>query len=331
VQLGIGVAVWIDCTPMNRPGELASVTLAVDDSPAGFRLDVRDGANDQGQSHRTTWAIILADRMGVAPATVRLHGGDTAMVAHGEGTGSARSLQLAGHAVAAAGDEVLARARTVAADLLEAAVDDIVVSDGRFAVRGTPSRTVGWRDIAVVGDLRAEVDFVQPGPTFPSGTHAAVVEVDTDTGAVRLLHFVAVDDCGTVVNPIAVEGQQQGGIAQGIAQALYEEIVFDADGTPRTTSFADYLVPSAADLCAIDARTIDVPSPVNPIGAKGIGQAGAIGATPAVQNAVVDALAHLGVRHIDMPLRPERVWRAIVDAREGSQVDRGARCDSLAP
>jgi aerobic carbon-monoxide dehydrogenase large subunit len=291
------------------------VTLEDDGSPAGFRLSVRDGANDQGQSHRTTWAMLLAPVLQVPPSVVHLHGGDTAHVAHGEGTGSARSLQLAGNAVAAAGREVLDLARAVAADLLEAAVDDVVLVEGRFAVRGVPARSLGWREVARAGRLRAEVDFTQPGPTFPSGTHAATVEVDTETGFVRVLRFVAVDDCGTVVNPVAVEGQQHGGIVQGIAQALFEQIVHDADGTPRTTNFAEYLVPGPADVCAIDASTCASVSPVNPIGAKGIGQAGAIGATPAVQNAVIDALGHLGVRHIDLPLTPERVWRALLGAR----------------
>jgi carbon-monoxide dehydrogenase large subunit len=225
-------------------------------------------------------------------------------------------LQLAGNAVAACGRGVLEDARRVAADLLEAAVDDVIIDDGRFAVRGVPVRSVGWREVAAEGPLHAEVDFVQPGPTYPSGAHAAVVEVDTETGHVRLVRFVAVDDCGTVVNPTAVEGQQHGGIAQGVAQALFEEVVYDSDGTPLTTTLAEYLVPSAAELCAIEAHTIGLPSPVNPIGAKGIGQAGAIGSTPAVQNAVVDALRHVGVRHIDLPVTPERVWRAILDARE---------------
>jgi carbon-monoxide dehydrogenase large subunit len=156
----------------------------------------------------------------------------------------------------------------------------------------------------------AEVDFLQPGPTFPAGCHAAVVEVDADTGRTTLRRFVAVDDCGTVINPVVVRGQQHGGIVQGIAQALFEEVVHDAGGNPLTATFADYGIPSAAEVPGIDASTVDVRSPVNPLGTKGIGQAGAIGSTIAVQNAVVDALAHLGVRHIDLPCTPERVWSA---------------------
>jgi carbon-monoxide dehydrogenase large subunit len=165
---------------------------------------------------------------------------------------------------------------------------------------------VGWAEL---GPLRAEADYVQAGPTFPSGCHAAVVEVDPETGKVTLLRFAAVDDCGTVVNPVVVRGQQQGGIVQGIAQALFEEVVHDADGNPLTATFADYGIPSAAELPWIDATTIESPSPVNALGAKGIGQAGAIGSTVAVQNAVCDAI---GARHVDLPLTPERVHRAMM-------------------
>jgi carbon-monoxide dehydrogenase large subunit len=233
--------------------------------------------------------------------------------------------------VLAAGHQVVEQARAVAAQLLEAAPEDITpTGDGGLAVVGSPSRSVSWEDVAAAatrGDLPAEVlallprgglgaeaDVEQAGPTFPSGAHAAVVEIDIETGKVDLLRFVAVDDCGRVVNPVVVAGQQHGGVAQGIAQALYEEVRFDADGTPRCSTFADYLIPSACDLPALEVRTVETPTPVNAMGAKGIGQAGAIGATPAVQNAVVDALAPLGIRHLDLPLTPERVWRAIRDA-----------------
>lgn len=318
--LGIGVAMWIDCTPMNRPGEYAAVELVPDDGADGFALVVRDGANDQGQAHRTTWALLLADVLGTPVRAVRLPGGDTGAVPHGEGTGSARSLQLAGASVWRCAHDVLDQARSLAADLLEASTDDVVLareSDGgsTFTVRGTPTRRATWAQVAAAAatgvGVRAVSDVDQPGPTFPSGAHGAVVEVDPETGAVRLLALAAVDDCGTVVNPVVVEGQQHGGMVQGVSQALWEQVVFDPDGTPRTSSLGDYLVPSAAELCPIDARTIGLDSPVNPLGAKGIGQAGAIGATPAVQSAVLDALAPLGVRHVDLPLTPERVWRAI--------------------
>ena len=310
--LGVGVAMWIDCTPMNRPGEYAAVDIVPDGRDGtGVRVIVRDGANDQGQAHRTTWAMLLEQALGLPMECVELELGDTARVPFGEGTGSARSLMLAGNAVAEAGVLARDRARALAADFLEAAVDDIVATTGGFAVAGTPTKSVTWREVVELEPVTVEVDFEQPGPTFPSGVHACAVEIDPETGAVQILRFVAVDDCGRVVNPMVVEGQQHGGIAQGIAQALYEEVSYDDVGNPLTTNFADYGIPSAAELPSIEAHTIETPSPVNPLGAKGIGQAGAIGSTPAVQNAVVDALAHLGVRHVDLPLTPERVWRAI--------------------
>jgi carbon-monoxide dehydrogenase large subunit len=168
------------------------------------------------------------------------------------------------------------------------------------------------------GPLRAEDVFVQDGATFPFGAHIAVVEVDADTGAVGIRRHVAVDDCGTVLNPLLVEGQQHGGVAAGIGQALFEEVSFDADGNPLTSNFADYAVPSAAEIPALDVHSTETPSPLNPLGAKGIGEAATIGATPAVQNAVIDALRHLGVRHLDLPCTPERVWRAITDAEAGN-------------
>jgi len=310
--LGIGVAMWIDCTPMNRPGEWASVRVI----PSGddVRLLVRDGANDQGQAHATTWGILLAERLRLPVEAVDLQHGDTAHVPHGEGTGSARSLMLAGASVAVAGERVLEQAKDAAAALLEAAPADIVLTDdGRFSVAGTPAVSLSWAEVSAAATLEAEADIEQAGPTYPAGCHGAVVEVDVETGQVTLLRFVAVDDCGRVVNPTVVAGQQHGGIVQGVSQALWEEIVHDDVGNPLTSTLADYVMPSAAELPSLEVSTIDVVSPVNSLGAKGIGQAGAIGATVAVQNAVVDALAHLGVRHIDLPLAPERVWRAVRD------------------
>jgi carbon-monoxide dehydrogenase large subunit len=171
------------------------------------------------------------------------------------------------------------------------------------------------------GALGADAYFDQGASTFPFGAHIAVVEVDTETGEVRLVRHVAVDDCGTVLNPLLVEGQQHGGIASGVGQALYEEVRFDSDGNPITSNLADYAVPSAAELPMFDARSTETPTPLNPLGAKGIGEASTIGSTPAVQNAVIDALAHLGVRHIDMPCTSERVWAAIRDARNGTLAD----------
>ena len=312
--LGIGVAMWIDCTPMNRPGEWASVEVV----PDGDRvwLLVRDGANDQGQAHATTWGLLLSDRLRLPVDAVRLEHGDTAFVPKGEGTGSARSLMLAGASVAAAGDAILEQAVEAAASLLEAAPADVFLTDeGHFSVAGSPSVKLSWVEVARSTTLHAVADVEQAGPTYPAGCHGAVVDVDPETGAVRLRRFVAVDDCGRVVNPVVVAGQQHGGIVQGVAQALWEEVVYDANGNPLTATFAEYGIPSAAELPSLEVSTIETPSPVNSLGAKGIGQAGAIGSTVAVQNAVVDALSHLGVRHIDLPLTPERIWRAVRDSR----------------
>ena len=199
-------------------------------------------------------------------------------------------------------------------------------------------RALGWGELAAAAEasdlpddvvdhtdgttgLAAQLDFDQGDATHPFGAHIAVVEVDTDTGHVRLVRHVAVDDCGTVINPLLVAGQQHGGIAQGVAQALFEEFVYEADGTPRTPTLVEYLAPSAAELPSYEVHSTETPSPRNPLGAKGIGEAGTIGSTPAVHNAVVDAVAHLGIRHIDMPCTPERVWRAITEARAGSPAD----------
>jgi carbon-monoxide dehydrogenase large subunit len=240
-------------------------------------------------------------------------------------------LQIGGNAVLAAAEQVLEQARALAAAELEADVADIVVGeDGRVGVAGVPARALSWAELATLGadasgsgngsggGLLAAVDFRQDGATFPFGAHVAVVEVDRETGFVRPVRHVAVDDCGRILNPLIVAGQQHGGIAQGMAQALWEEVVFDAEGNPLTSTLADYEMPSAAELPSFETANTETPTPKNPLGAKGIGESGTIGSTPAVHNAVIDALSHLGVRHIDMPCTPERVWRAIRNASDGA-------------
>jgi carbon-monoxide dehydrogenase large subunit len=317
---------------MNRPGEYASADITV--GPDG-KLDVavRTGTMDHGQGHATTWGLILSGILGVPVESVRMVRSDTAVIPTGIGTGSARTLQTTGSSVKRVGGHLLDQARAVAAHLLEASPDDIVVTqDARLGVAGSPGTSLSWEQVAMAAadkdslpaevaallgpvGLSAESDITNEGPTFPYGCHIAVTEVDIETGGVKLVHFVAVDDCGVVVNPTTVTGQQHGGIVQGIGQAMYEEIAYDELGNPLSSTFADYLVPSAADVCSIDAHRIETPTTLNPLGAKGIGQGGAVGATPAVQNSVIDAVSHLGVRHIDMPVSPQRVWRAIQDAR----------------
>jgi carbon-monoxide dehydrogenase large subunit len=225
--------------------------------------------------------------------------------------------------VRAAAVSVLDRARELAGELREASPADIVATgEGRVGVVGSPARAIGWGDLAEAARTRgnplaAAVDFHQAGATFPFGAHVAVVEVDLDTGGVRALRHVAVDDCGRVLNPLLVTGQQHGGIAQGLAQALLEEVAYDANGTPLTASLIDYAMPSAAEMPLVETANTETPTPLNPLGAKGIGESGTVGSTPAVHNAVVDALSHLGVRHIDMPCTPDRVWRAIREAGDG--------------
>ncbi|MPY92347.1 MAG: molybdopterin-dependent oxidoreductase [Acidimicrobiia bacterium] len=326
-QLGIGIATYTEITAGGGAQEYAAVEVRPDGSAV-----VSVGTSGHGQGHATAFAMIVADRLGIPLEQVELVQSDTDVIRSGGGTGGSRSLQVGGSAVLSASDAVLAKARALAAHLLEAAEGDIVVSeDGKVGVAGVPAKALGWDELATAANsapdlvdhedgtvgLAAQLDFDQGAPTFPFGAHLAVVEVDTETGAIAFLRHVAVDDCGTVLNPLLVAGQQHGGIAQAAAQALFEEMVYDADGNPLTSNLADYLMPSAADLPSYEVASTETPTPLNPLGAKGIGEAGTIGATPAVQNAVVDALAHLGIRHLDMPATPERVWRAIADARAG--------------
>ena len=319
VQLGIGVSVYVEITAGGGAGEWGSVEVHEDAT-----VTVKVGTSSHGQGHATAFAMIVADRLQVPLEAIRFVQSDTAVVPTGGGTGGSRSLQMGGNAVRGAAEAVVEQARHLAAELLEAAPSDIVVTGGgRIGVAGVPARTFGWAELARVAGARdsplvSGFDFKQAGSTFPSGAHVAVVEVDLETGSVRPLRHVAVDDCGRVLNPLIVGGQQHGGIGQGIAQALWEAFVYDSDGNPLTATLADYAMPSAAELPSFEVASTETPTPLNPLGAKGIGEAGAVGSTPAVQNAVVDALSHLGVRHLDMPCTPERVWRAIQNATNGT-------------
>jgi aerobic carbon-monoxide dehydrogenase large subunit len=308
--LGLGISSYVEITALGSPTEYASVEAADD----GTML-VLAGTASHGQGHETAFAQIAASVLGLPADAFRVVEADTGQVPRGDGTSGSRSMQLGGSAVLEAARGLLQKGRELAAELLEAAPDDLVTTEGGLAVRGVPSSSVGWRQLAAAARLRGqtlknEAD-VFAEPSYPSGAHLAVAEVDLGTGEARLVRHVAVDDCGVVVNPRLVEGQVHGGVAQGAGQALFEEVVLDADGTPLTGSLLDYLVVTANELPAIESRHIVTASPNNPLGAKGIGESGTIGATPAVQNAVVDALSHLGVRHLDMPVTPERVWRAL--------------------
>jgi carbon-monoxide dehydrogenase large subunit len=227
-------------------------------------------------------------------------------------------LQLGGAAVHQASIELVELAKQQAANVLEANPDDIVLDkvDGRFHVAGTPAVGKSWAELASASEVPLVVDttFQAASSTFPFGAHIAVVDVDTETGKVTVQRLIAVDDAGTIINPLIVEGQRHGGIAQGIAQALCEEMIYDEDGNPVTSNFADFTIISAAELPSYELVPMETPTTANPLGAKGIGESGTIGATPAVQNAVIDAVSHLGIRHIDMPMTPQRVWSAIQEA-----------------
>ena len=321
-QLGIGVATYVEVTAGGTFKEFGSVEVHDDGS-----VTATVGTSSHGQGHATSFAMIVADLLGVPMDVVRLVQSDTAIVPRGSGTMGSRSLQTAGSAVYRASEGVIEQAKRIAAHLLEADVNDIVLDDGRFSVAGVPATALTWGDLARAAHddarrppdmepaLAFALDFDQGEATFPFGAHVAVVEVDIETGKVTMLRHVAVDDCGRILNPLLVTGQQHGGIAQGIAQALFEGVVYDDDGNPLTANLIDYAVPSAAEFPSFEASNTVTPTPLNPLGAKGIGESGTIGSTPAVHNAVVDAVSYLGIRHIDMPLTPERVWRAISEAR----------------
>ena len=321
LQLGIGLATYVEVTGFGP--ELGSVAVEGDG-----RVTVLTGTSPHGQGHETAFAQLVAATLGVGMDQVRVVHSDTMLVPSGGGTMGSRSLQIGGSAVLRAGEEVLAKGRALAAHLLEARVEDVAVHPGQgLGVAGAPATALSWSELAqAIADparrpadmdsaLSAQVSFGMEGSTFPFGAHVAVVEVDVETGLVRLLRHVAVDDSGRLLNPLLAEGQVHGGIAQGAAQALLEEVRYDAEGNNLTGPLASYSMPSAAELPFFDTARTETPSPLNPLGAKGIGESGAIGSTPAVHNAVVDALTPLGVSHIDIPTTPERVWRAIQEAR----------------
>ncbi|MYA86766.1 MAG: xanthine dehydrogenase family protein molybdopterin-binding subunit [Acidimicrobiaceae bacterium] len=319
--LGIGVSSYVEITAVGLFNEFGSVTVDLDGT-----ITARVGTASHGQGHATAFSQILGEVLGVPAEQVRVIHSDTGEVPRGTGTVASRSLQIGGSAVFTAANEVLETARRLAASLLEADRDDIVVAPGGLAVAGVPARTVSWADLAAAaasddlpagvepGGLAAETDFNQGESSYPFGAHVSVVEIDADTGDTRVLRHVAVDDCGRILNPLLVQGQVHGGVATGISQALYEETTYDSDGNPRNTNFADYAIPAASELPRFEMAHTETPTPLNPLGAKGIGESGTIGSIPAVQSAVLDALAPLGIDHLDMPFTPQRVWRAIAAA-----------------
>jgi carbon-monoxide dehydrogenase large subunit len=317
-QLGIGISCYVEITNGIAESEFGEVEI----TPDGGAI-VRTGSFSHGQGHETTFAMIAAERLGLPVENVTVHKGDTDEIAKGTGTYGSKSTQIGGAAARLAADDVVEQAKKLVADYLEASPSDIVLDPalGRLHVAGDPAAAISWVDLAArasadgrLAELKAEHEF-QAAPTFPFGAHVAVVEVDTETGRVELRRLVAVDDAGTLINPLIAEGQVHGGIATGVAQALYESYVYDDDGNPLTGTFVGYAFPSAADLPSWEAVEMETPTPLNALGAKGIGESGTIGATPAVHNAVVDALAPFGVRNVDLPANGENVWRALQEAK----------------
>jgi carbon-monoxide dehydrogenase large subunit len=334
VQLGIGMCTYVEMCGLAPSRVLASLNYSaggwesatVRILPTGV-IQVITGTAPHGQGHETSWATLVADRLGVDPEAVEVLHSDTAISPLGLDTYGSRSLAVGGTAIWHATDRVIDKARRIAAHQMEADEHDLELVDGTFRVKGTPSREMALAAVAFEAftahdlpdgmepNLEAQVTWDPPNFTFPFGTHVAIVEIDTETGEVRLRDYVAVDDCGNQVNPLIVEGQVHGGILQGVAQALWEEAVYDEAGQLRTTNLGDYLVPSAAETPSFRLGSTVTPSPVNPMGAKGIGEAGTIGSAAAVMNAVVDALSPYGIADLDMPVSPRKVWGAIEEAR----------------
>jgi carbon-monoxide dehydrogenase large subunit len=329
VQLGIGISAFTEMCGIAPSRVLGSLSYgaggwehaAIRMLPSG-KVEVVTGSSAHGQGHETAWSQIVADQLGVPFEDVEVIHGDTQSAPRGMDTYGSRSLAVGAIAVVKAADKVIAKARTVAAHLLECAENDLDFAGGSFTVRGTEtSTTIQDLCLAVFAahnlpdgmepSLDSDATYDPENFSFPHGTHLCATEVDTETGRVRIRSYVCVDDVGNVVNPLIVDGQVHGGLAQGIAQALYEEATHDESGTLTTASFADYLLPSAVDLPTFTTDRTETPATTNPLGVKGVGEAGTIASTPAVVNAIVDAVRHLGVSDIEMPCTPMRVWKAI--------------------
>jgi carbon-monoxide dehydrogenase large subunit len=334
VQLGIGVSTFTEACGLAPSRALGQAGV----SAGGWeraeirmlmtgKVQVISGSTPHGQGHLTSWSQLVSDKLGVPFEDIEVLAGDTQSSPQGLDTYGSRSLVVGGSAIVKACDKVIEKAKRVAAHLMEVDAADLDFSGGVFSVKGSPGVAKPIQEIALMThlahsmpegmepSLNSTYTFDPTNLSYPHGTHLCAIEVDTETGFSKILKYVAVDDVGTVVNPMIVEGQVHGGLAQGIAQALYEEALYDADGNLTTGSLVDYLVPSSADLPSFVTDRTVTPSTDNPIGAKGVGEAGCIASTPAVVNAIVDAIRHLGVNDVEMPCSPERVWRAIHDSR----------------
>jgi carbon-monoxide dehydrogenase large subunit len=335
-QIGIGISTYIEMCGLAPSQVLGALkygaggwdAATIRCHPTG-KVTVITGTSPHGQGHVTSWSQITADALGVPFEDVEVLHGDTAISTYGMDTYGSRSLSVGGVALHYAAEKIVAKAKKIAAHELEVAEDDLEWADGKLRVRGAPDRAKTIPDIAfsawtahglpddVEPGLEATFVFDPPNFTFPAGAHLCAVEVDSETGATEITKYVAVDDCGNVINPVIVEGQVHGGIAQGIAEAMFEEAEYDESGNLTTSHMGFYRIPSAAEMPSFVTDRTVTPSSTNPMGVKGVGEAGTIAAPPAVVGAVLDALEPLGVTDIDMPVTPERVWRAIQDARGG--------------
>ena len=334
-RLGIGVSSYFEMCGLAPSRVLASLNYSAGGWESATvrvlptaKVQVVTGTSPHGQGHETSWSMIAAEKLGVDPADVDVLHSDTAIAPLGLDTYGSRSLAVGGVAIGLACDKVIDKAKQIAAHQLEASADDLEFTGGVFRVAGSPDKEMPLAAIAFEAftahdlpdglepNLEAQVTYDPPNFSWPFGTHMCAVEIDTDTGQVEVLDYVAVDDCGVQVNPLIVEGQVHGGVVQGMAQALYESASYDADGNLRTSTLVDYLVPAASDVPPITLGHTVTPSPTNALGVKGVGEAGTIGAAPAVMNAVVDALTGLGVHDVQMPASPLNVWNAIQAARK---------------
>jgi aerobic carbon-monoxide dehydrogenase large subunit len=336
--LGIGLSCWLEIAGFGPNGSLEGFGHLASWESAQVRIQpdgsaiVFVGSSPHGQGHETTFAQIASDELGIPFDRIQLRFGDTATVVQGIGTMGSRGVPTSGSAVKVASSRVLTKAKKVAAHLLEAAEQDLEVQDNAFNVRGSPGKKVSWGDVAwasfqplrlppelQAGSLEERLFHESPNFSYPSGAYGCAVSIDRITGKISIDKMVLVDDCGVVINPLLAEGQVHGGVAQGIAQALFEAVMYEPDsGQPITSNLLDYLVPSAPDLPTYLAGRITTECPNNPLGAKGIGESGAVGAPAAVVNAVVDALAPFGVEHVDMPVTPEKVWQLMRESGHGA-------------
>ena len=333
-HLGVGISSYVEMCGLAPSKVLGSLRYSAGGWESATvrilptsKVQVVTGTSPHGQGHETSWSMIVADRLGISPDDIEVLHSDTAIAPYGLDTYGSRSLAVGGSAVYLATERVLDKAKLIAAHRLEVSVEDLQYKDGSFSVAGSPEKAFALSSVAfeaftahnlpegIEPNLEATVSWDPPNFTFPFGTHVAVVEVDEETGATELLRYVSVDDVGNQINPMIVEGQIEGGIAQGVAQALYEEAIYDEFGNLLDTTFLEYLLPSAAEFPSFELASTVTPSPTNPLGVKGVGEAGCIASPPAVINAVVDALSVFGIDHIDMPASPQKVWTAIMSSQ----------------